>query len=797
MKDQNEFKKFKDNFFQIINNTNCRRNSLKNKCFSAFVRETSIGKKIGILFGSEIFDENKKYNNKIMLSDIQLTEIAIKLLNESFENKINPKDFIDKFFNISEVVNFFYHFSIKYANLFLNENDWYDIFISFLFQNKYDELKIDIIKYIGYLINNIIYKKYKYEEFIKIINENVKFLNKNLSNLDKLKEEESVKKIIEITTNINLKKEQEIIDINDNNQINNIDNQINKDNNNIIKNNHENIKKIEDKNTNTNESMITDNKDNFIQISNNTSNLNNNDHLISKDSNENSNINEIEENNKKKEDKNIEDNKEEINTNSKDNNNTSNVNNIYQLISKNPNENSYTNEIEENNKEENSNKSIMSDNKKKFNIINNENSPTKGEIKINNSSDVTNPCTINKLKTELKTVEQYLNEKLKYYNDKYNNKYDLNILKYRLNHNLPFIKDDISYTYNIKFEPRKKLNDKVLQNLLDNLQLNEHAPNTSEYGYFCYEDKNELIEALYSTINSELLYDDITKYNIPDDFINPKKYIQDAYIQSRAKSFEYYIDKTIFEKRYNNKRYPRIIYPLKKLYTDDPLKYEYNFYESEKEIDGCYYINDKNFTIDKDEFSFQSQYCKSFYRNINDLNNDIGNEYLFLVGDLCLIEIKAKFPKKEKDYNDEEKDLNDTVIDMLQKMIIFEQLFKDLGINYKRIRLILFYDLIKKKNYEKYLENIFKKFKNKYPNLDYKDKIYFQIIYMDSSYFASSLKSFQDTIDNLNKKVEILSKDNEKLKIVNQKHEKLFEILFENADEVTKKKYNDLMEKNK
>ena len=78
--------------------------------------------------------------------------------------------------------------------------------------------------------------------------------------------------------------------------------------------------------------------------------------------------------------------------------------------------------------------------------------------------------------------------------------------------------------------------------------------------------------------------------------------------------------------------------------------------------------------------------------------------------------------------------------------------------------------------------------------------VYFQIIYIDSSYFASSLKSFQDTIDNLNKKVEILSKDNEKLKIVNQeleKHQKLFEILFENADEVTKKKYNDLMEKNK
>ena len=57
----------------------------------------------------------------------------------------------------------------------------------------------------------------------------------------------------------------------------------------------------------------------------------------------------------------------------------------------------------------------------------------------------------------------------------------------------------------MNFEPNKKINDKVLKKLLDNIALNNIMPNTSEYGYFCYMDPDKgYVEALYSLINPEL-----------------------------------------------------------------------------------------------------------------------------------------------------------------------------------------------------------------------------------------------------------------------------------------------------
>ena len=46
---------------------------------------------------------------------------------------------------------------------------------------------------------------------------------------------------------------------------------------------------------------------------------------------------------------------------------------------------------------------------------------------------------------------------------------------------------------------------------------------------------------------------------------------------------------------------------------------------------------------------------------------------------------------------------------MLEKMIIFEQLFTSLKIEYDRIRLILFYDLVLKINYTADIKNILTK----------------------------------------------------------------------------------------
>lgn len=124
---------------------------------------------------------------------------------------------------------------------------------------------------------------------------------------------------------------------------------------------------------------------------------------------------------------------------------------------------------------------------------------------------------------------------------------------------------------------------------------------------------------------------------------------------------------------------------------------------------------------------------------------------MFFPKDLCMIEVKTHFQVNKKvDYiiNEKEKDLFETVIEMLNKMIIYEQLFQELNLTYNRIRMILFYDVVKKEKYDNILQKAFQKFRND-NKLNYLNKVYFQIIYMESNYFAESLKSFEDKIDNL------------------------------------------------
>jgi len=150
-------------------------------------------------------------------------------------------------------------------------------------------------------------------------------------------------------------------------------------------------------------------------------------------------------------------------------------------------------------------------------------------------------------------------------------------------------------------------------------------------------------------------------------------------------------------------------------------------------------------------------------------------------------------------------------------MITFEQLFKSIGIEYKRIRLILFYDVVKKCNYENHLSKILSDFKRDNKDIDYMDRIYFQVIYMDSSYFANSLKKFEDEIDilkyninDINNKYEAANRNYEvtkgKLDEITQKydgvndslrkHEKIFQLLYENMDEKTKKLYMEIKNEN-
>ena len=143
-------------------------------------------------------------------------------------------------------------------------------------------------------------------------------------------------------------------------------------------------------------------------------------------------------------------------------------------------------------------------------------------------------------------------------------------------------------------------------------------------------------------------------------------------------------------------------------------------------------------------------------------------------------------------------------------MYVFEQLFKkELGINYERIRLILFYDLAKRIDYEKVIRKELEAFYKKNYQLDYINKICFQIIYMNSSYYVESLISDSDRLNNLEETIKQIKKDlknrenknNELAKIIESQNKKITESkaknnkLFEKFDS-RNKDYENLKKKN-
>ncbi len=369
-----------------------------------------------------------------------------------------------------------------------------------------------------------------------------------------------------------------------------------------------------------------------------------------------------------------------------------------------------------------------------------------------------------------------------------------------------FTSGDISYIYynNFKLNPKEKLNDKILEDLLSKLELNKEFVDSNKYGYFCYKDiDGEYIESLYSTINNEIIYDFTNKRKLCDDYQKPNEFIHKEYIKSRALTLEYYIDKTIFEKKYNSTDYPRIIFPLQRIKKNKKnYVYDNYFYRSEIEIDGAFLIN-KDFNLETQDFPFINQYCSKYekYTYNNDYNNKIiikRNHNTFQKDDICILEIKTQFPLNPKDntsliynYNEKPKTLVEVVNELLSKMYVFEQLFDDnnLNINFTNIRLILFYDLIKKRNFYSEINNTMKTFYNKNKSIiTYFNKITFQVIYMNSNYFAGSLKYNSDKIDNLNYKIDNLTQENINL------NKKIYNLTQENIN--LNKKIDNLTQEN-
>ena len=732
------YETFKINFLNCLKAEKSRRKNLLSRCSCALSNTKSNLKKLLLLFGQVMFRNENDYDKELIVNDKNITESAIKLINDALSGRVNENDFFSQFINLSKTINFFYRVSELYAKIFLIENAYHEVFSSLIFKKKYQKDKTDYINSISILISGVNKEKYKYEELLDYINKNYNnekdfiseyiklFLDDKMNYIDKINEKikinpkdnkldlkkiinKNIKSLNEIDISTINDKPNDNNDLGDNHNLNN-----DSDNNKDKKNTAENINIIDNLNTINNQnikelSSIQESKDNLNNISNSPPNENNNNII------------------------------EEIVTHI--NNNTMNK---YENVD------------------------IKLTEEKQLN-----------EEQKEKSTEITEKAPNSELKNNLKTVKNYLTEE---YNKYINNQFKVICLEKVLTENTDFTKNDISYVYKMKrnFDPINKINDKILGELLEKLKLDCPVPDISKYGYFSYLNNNyKESEALYSVIDSEIMYYEITKLNkIADDFYQEDEVKRSLYLKSRAKSLEYFINKTVFEKKYKTKQLPRIIFPLQWIYKEDG-KYEYKkyYYENELEIDGCFFVKEQ-FKLLDGEFPFESQFFKSSFNDIQSEWTDSENGATFLEGDVCLLEIKANLPNYIDTY---EKSFRREVNNFLLKMITFEQLFKSIGIEYKRIRLILFYDVVKKCNYQKYLSKILSYFAKKNKDIDYMDKIYFQVIYMDAGYFASSLKKFEDEIDilkyqlnDINKKYEEINKNYQEF---NEKYESVLEIL--------------------
>lgn len=658
--------------FETYLNQFSGRKNLYQRAGMVIINNKSKVKRLCLTITREIFEDDKKACC-LFLKDKELSDKLIELLKNGLEEEIEFKDFMTKFFGLSQALKFIFKISEYYSSLSFKFKEEYcgENINLFLFEKKFKD------EYVNNLFEAKGIKKIEitFDDFIEKIKNNK--YDSNSNTLDETKKiffgpSDNKKDIL------SEKKDESLIENNE-------------DKKNIY------IQKNESEKETTSEISKNGGNEDIKKIINKISNEEN---IKSKNENSLKTINDI---------------------------------NSAKLDEQIPGENdSLIKEISiENNK-----------NKIEEEIDSKEN---------NNISDIEKKNEI-EIITKINKVFDYLKQKY----SQYNNKSHIPVLTEIIKNKSSFSLKNIGY-YNKKFFfPLYKLNDKILSVLInDKLNIDSAMGNKEQYGYFLFddyiEDEKVRCEGLYSIIDPINLFNFCKVESKGVDYHDPDINIKNLYIKSRAMTLEYYINYSIFSDKYKVKHYPRIIYPLKKEKSNETI--------NEIEIDGAFFV-DKDFQIADKDFPFVFQHFLSFTNSnkIHKLNSKSKAELngkIFKKNDLCLLEIKTKFP----DGIDSEK-LPVVVNKMLNKMYVFEQLFKkELGINYERIRLILFYDLAKIRNYENIIKNVLKAFYEQNYKLDYINKIYFQVIYINSSFFVESLITTSERINYLEGTINELKKE--------------------------------------
>ena len=416
------------------------------------------------------------------------------------------------------------------------------------------------------------------------------------------------------------------------------------------------------------------------------------------------------------------------------------------------------------------------ENKKKENL--NENVinkiETSNDTRIKDNSLKDNGKRYNLINNQNDLLIQYLNERKLYYSNK---KYSTPILD-------KIIRGKIKITLNsfITKIPDKHTLEPYYPNLIKIIEIlnssdkfEKEVLKKKRIGYICHKNKdNHYIEGIYSDLDNLILYQEIadkSKFE-KDNIYNSDPLIADNCFKARGLSLEFYINYLLMNK-FKQKGLPRVIYH----FLEDGK--QITKLMDLEELDGVFYlqrkesleIKDLPFIVDdileadnsKFDFTIQNNDCIQFNEN-----------------SLVLLEVKNRFPGTMKATSKEniEKDLKNELIILCDKVLAFYELYNERYEEIKKIRIILFYDVIPKTGYDIILSNTFKQYFNKEGLIDIKNKIQFQFTFILSSYFAYTIQNLSEKINLLEMEIienksEMESLKSNLLKIINEQKKKI------------------------
>ena len=343
-----------------------------------------------------------------------------------------------------------------------------------------------------------------------------------------------------------------------------------------------------------------------------------------------------------------------------------------------------------------------------------------------------------------------------------------------------------------------------------------------DYGYICYrkliKDEYEYREGIFAQLENNVLYSEITNKNKfeKEDIVNSNSKIEDNCLKARGLSFEYYINR-IFMDLLDQKELPRAIYNfdsnilLEKQddYNDlnniadfnNNQKEEENYIEmhyDKKETNKNEILDEKNIDKNKNNNNQKEnnphnismeEFDGIFYWN-KPLENCLEiklNELPFIIDDileiqnskfgftaentkfisftkktLLLFEVKNRFPENDNLVAEVQKSLS--------KSMTFYHLYEERFQDIQKMRIMLFYNVKPKKNYDNILIDTVEKY---FVENAIKNKIQFQFIFISSSYLAYNFKTFKDEFKNIKDELR-------NLKSKHQELEEKFKLYIEN-----------------